>query len=75
MLDVAVKCRKYSVLIFGLHMFVYFYLNGVLVRCGYMLNDNSVIRYLVVVIITVIISDVIIRLSEKKGFRWLKIMY
>ena len=69
------KCRKYSVTVFGLHLFVYFYLDRCFDGLAYYMDQNSVGRYVIVLASTFILSAVIIRLSKCRGFKWLKVLY
>lgn len=70
-----IRCRNYSVTIFGLHLFVYFYINRLLEGYGYYLYEHSVLRYVIVITVTLALSFVIVELSKNKHFRWLKVFY
>lgn len=69
----AIHCRKLSVLIYGLQLFVWFYLSRLLKDIGW--NTNSLSKYIIVLIITVVVSEGILYLAEKKHITILKKMY
>jgi serine/alanine racemase len=66
--------RKLSVLIFGLHIWVKFYVHWILLH---IMKEflNSFTYWLVMTGLTVLVSVVIIRLSGYKYFSWLKLFY
>lgn len=66
--------RKLSVLIFGLHMIVHFYFTSILGRF-FEIKLNSLVNYVIILLITITLAEIIIALSEKKSFLWLKKPY
>lgn len=75
-IKVALLLRKMSVLIYGLHMLVDFYLlfffNSVL---SIPLWQEPLLHYLVLIMITSLIAFLLVKLSETKKFQWLKYLY
>ncbi len=74
--NIGLLLRKMSVLIYGLHMLVDFYLlfffNSIL---HIPLWSNPLLHYLVLILVTVTLAFMIVKVSEKKKFQWLKNLY
>lgn len=66
--------RKLSVLIFGLHLLMNFYIIKLIEYFG-MDKLSAPVSYITVLLITIIVSEIIIFISERKPFKWLKILY
>jgi serine/alanine racemase len=66
--------RKLSVLIFGLHIWVKFYAHWILLHIV-KVSLNSFAYWLVMTGLTILMSVIIIRMSENKYFFWLKLFY
>lgn len=66
--------RKVSVLFFGLHLFFKFYVNNITQKV-FCTELHSTIEFLAVIILNYIAAEAIIRLSDIKNFKWLKILY
>lgn len=73
--DLGKKCREISVMLFGLHILVHFYLNRYMIESGYYMIEHAGIRYILVVATTLIVSVTIIELSKRRPFKWMKILY
>lgn len=65
--------RKLSLLMFGLHLFVRFYLHWILLHVAH-ITLGSLPYYLLMSSATVALSCLIIWLENKKGFRFLKLL-
>lgn len=66
--------RCLSVLFFGLHTFINFYLTGFLNRI-FGVKLNSLAQFACVIILNYIVAEIIIRMSNVKHFQWLKKLY
>lgn len=66
------RLRKVSVLFFGLHPFVSFWLEPPMRALGI---NNSFLKFAVITAILSALSAIILRLSDKKGFAFLKQLY
>lgn len=73
-LSCSLLLRKMSTLIFGFHMFVYFYCH-VFFTYVLKIKYNHLFMWILVLITTNILSYCIIKLSNKKYFKWLKYLY
>ena len=75
-IKVALLLRKMSVLIYGLHMLVDFYLlfffNSFL---SVPLWQEPLLHYFVLIMTTSLIAFLFVKLSETKKFQWLKYLY
>lgn len=71
---IALKSRKVSTLIFGFHCFVGFWLDMVCRKIG-IKHLQSLQRYIMIVMLTIILSFLIIKLSEMRKFTWLQYLY
>ena len=65
--------RKLSILIYGFHYMIRMISGEALKIVG--IETNSVIRYLITVCLSVVLSEFIIQMSTIKKFRWLRILY
>ena len=73
-LEIGKKVRNISTLIFGFHLCVDFYLTEILcIRLG--MTINSVLWYVLIVLLNLILAGVILWLSKYKFFKWLKLLY
>lgn len=72
--QMAKHLRYVSVLYFGLHPFINFYVGGVLHK-GFDIELHSMIRFILVTILNYIAAEVIIRMSNIKYLKWLKKFY
>lgn len=72
--QMAKHTRYMSVLYFGLHLFINFYVGGVLHK-GFDIELHSMIRFVVVVILNYVAAEVIIRMSNTRHFKWLGEFY
>ena len=70
----ALRSRKLSTLIFGFHCFVGFYLDIVCRKIG-IEHLQSLQHYIMIVILTIVLSFLIIKLSEMRRFTWLQYLY
>lgn len=66
--------RSMSVLYFGLHTLIKFYLN-VIMHKGFNIVLHSVVSFLIVVFLNYVAAEIIIRMSEFRNFKWLKRFY
>jgi serine/alanine racemase len=64
--------RELSIMIFYLHILVREYVNKLLAETG---TNNSMVKYCVTLLVSVIISECIIFLSHKEKLKCLKILY
>lgn len=72
--NIAIHCRKLSVLIFGLHLIVPFYANIILIKLfDIWLSEINYFGFMLIV--TMIACEIILYLSNKKALSWLKILY
>ena len=72
--EIVKHLRNLSVLYFGLHMFINFYLVKILYK-GFDIVLHSMVRFIVVIILNYIAAEMIIRLSNIRYFKWLKKFY
>lgn len=73
-IQMAKHCRYLSVLYFGLHMFISFYIGGILKKV-FDIELHSIICFAVVVVLNYIAAEVIIHMSDIPYFKWLKKFY
>lgn len=70
----AKHCRHLSVLYFGLHLFISFCVSGIL-KIIFNIELNSIIRFLVSMVLNYIVAEIIIFMSDIPHFKWLKKLY
>jgi hypothetical protein len=64
--------RQLGILIFYWHMFIKVFIDKGLLLLG---TQNSLLRYCGTVVVTIIVSEITIKLSNTPKFKWLKIIY
>lgn len=67
------QLRKISTLMFAWHYIIGIYLNKILISLGY--NIKSLEKYIVIVMITFLFSEILLKISQYKYFKWLKYLY
>lgn len=72
--QLAKHTRNISVLYFVLHLFINFYVSGILSKV-FDIELHSMIRFVLVTIFNYVAAEVIIRMSDIKHFKWLKSFY
>lgn len=66
--------RYLSVLYFGLHPLMHLCVDGLL-KTGFGIEPHSLVRFVLVVLLNSVVAEIVIRLSDRKYFRWLKKLY
>lgn len=66
--------RRLSLLIFCFHHFIYKSL-GLLFNKVFKVDLNSLVYFIIVLVITVLLAEIVMALGNKKSFKWLKILY